>query len=460
MAAVWGLAGLLVLAVLVAAEEACLEGVEDLAAAVGLVVVGAAYAQVAAAVVVVFALEVAAVAVAYAPVVAVVAYVRVVFLSQGQIGDDDMMLKQSTGSRQQSGIALVIVLLVIVVLAVLGGRFAATMKVETELARNASFDDDLFWVAWGGLEAAKYDLALDMQGGGESAQVDSLKDYWASGLMCDQTEGLAQAVAGREQRLDFEPGKYATWKIVDAERKFNINIAGQPILQQAMTLIGLDPASHSTVMDSIADWIDPDQDAKTSGAENDFYQSGQGPYTQPHNAKNGPIDDITELLMINGITRGIYEGSGGIDTTAPLATVAAAQSRFDEPVYAVGLRDLFCTVSSRTLNINTATETTLQLLPPVDANVAAAIIQRRAGPDGVEPSCDDTPFRNPQELGSIPGLPPPVLQQILPYVGVRSVVFEVTIEAHIGGQHRTYIGVLARNNIQNIQVLAFAPKWE
>jgi hypothetical protein len=389
-----------------------------------------------------------------------------------------MVLKNSNHLRQQSGIALVIVLLVIVVLAVLGGRFAASMKVETELARNASFDDDLFWVAWGGLEAAKYDLALDMQGGGESAQVDSLKDYWASGLMCEE----GQAVGGREQRLDFEPGKYATWKIVDAERKFNINIAGQPILQQAMTLIGLDPASHSTVMDSIADWIDPDNDPKTSGAENDFYQSGQGPYNQPHNAKNGLIDDITELLMINGITRGIYEGSGGIDTAAPLATVAAAQSRFDEPIYTVGLRDLFCTVSSRTLNINTATETTLQLLPPVDANVAAAIIQRRSGPDGVDGTCDDTPFRNPQELGTIPGLgiggppvggvpgggglpggggvPQSVLQQILPYVGVRSVVFEVTIEAHIGGQHRTYIGVLARNNIQNIQVLAFAPKWE
>jgi type II secretory pathway component PulK len=367
-----------------------------------------------------------------------------------------MILKQSNRLRRRSGIALIIVLLVITVLAILAGGFAYSMKVETQLARNASFDDDLFWVAWGGLEAAKYELAADLQG--PSGQVDSNNEVWAGGQGSDTNAPPAFA----DHRLEFEPGKFASWTIVDNDKKFNINVAGQPILQQAMTLIGLDPASHSTVMDSIADWIDPDSDPKTSGAENDFYQSGQGPYGSPHNAKNGLIDDISELLMINGVTRGIYEGSGGIGTAtaAPLATMTAARSRFDEPIYAVGLRDLFCTVSSRMLNINRANETTLQLLPPVDANVAAAIIQRRAGPDGIEGTQDDTPFRNVQELGSIPGLPPPVLTQITPYVGVRSQVFEVTVEAHIGGQHRTYVGVLFRNNPQNITVLSFAPKWE
>jgi type II secretory pathway component PulK len=365
-----------------------------------------------------------------------------------------MILKQSDRLRQRSGIALIIVLLVITVLAILAGGFAYSMKVETQLARNASFDDDLFWVAWGGLEAAKYALAMDLQG--PDAQVDSENDVWAGGQGSD-TNALPPFA---DQRLEFEPGKYASWKIVDNDMKFNINVAGQPILQQAMTLIGLDPAAHSTVMDSIADWIDPDSDPKTSGAENDFYQSGQGPYGSPHNAKNGPIDDLSELLMINGITRAMYEGSGGIDAGAPLATVAAARSRFDEPIYAVGLRDLFCTVSSRLMNINRANETTLQLLPPVDANIAAAIVQRRRGPDGIGGTQDDTPFRNVQELGSIPGLPPPVLQQILQYTSVRSQVFEVTVEAHIGAQHRTYVGVLFRNNPQNITVLSFAPKWE
>src|SRR5438093_4939022 len=40
----------------------------------------------------------------------------------------------------RSGIALIIVLVIIVALGILAGGFAYTMKVETKLARNASFD--------------------------------------------------------------------------------------------------------------------------------------------------------------------------------------------------------------------------------------------------------------------------------------------------------------------------------
>lgn len=365
-----------------------------------------------------------------------------------------MRLKHPCNSRPRLGIALIIVLLVITVLAILGGGFAYSMKVETQLARNATFDDDFYWVAWGGLEGAKYELAMDLQG--PSGQLDALNEWWAGGPGSDTN--IVSIFPDR--RLEFGEGKFATWKIVDAERKFNINAAPEMILNQAMTLIGVDPASQSTIAQSIADWIDPDDDPKTSGAEDEFYQSGQGPYGIPHFAKNGTIDDISELRMIKGVTRGIYEGSGGIDATVPLAAVAAARSRFDEPMYSVGLRDLFTAVSSRTLNINTATETTLQLLPPVDGNVAAAIIQHRAGPDGAEGTQDDTPIRSLQELGGIPGLPPPVLQQIQPYVAFRSAIFEVTVEANIGGKSRSYTGIVYRNNPRSIAVLAFYPKWE
>jgi type II secretory pathway component PulK len=60
-----------------------------------------------------------------------------------------MTFKQPNRTRRHSGIALIIVLLVITVLAILAGGFAYSMKVETQLARNASFDDELFWLAWG-----------------------------------------------------------------------------------------------------------------------------------------------------------------------------------------------------------------------------------------------------------------------------------------------------------------------
>lgn len=53
------------------------------------------------------------------------------------------------------------------------------------------------------------------------------------------------------------------------------------------------------------------------------------------------------------------------------------------------------------VNINTASVELLTRIPAIDDNLAQAIVQRRAGPDGVDGTEDDTPFRNVGELGGI-----------------------------------------------------------
>src|SRR5213594_3848895 len=85
--------------------------------------------------------------------------------------------------QSESGIALIIVLIVIVVLGILAGGFAYSMKVETKLARNASFDAELEWIGRSGVELAKYYLTLDSAG--PCGQVDCLKQLWADGPGCD-----------------------------------------------------------------------------------------------------------------------------------------------------------------------------------------------------------------------------------------------------------------------------------
>ena len=116
------------------------------------------------------------------------------------------------------GIALVIVLIVIMVLGVLAGRFASSMKVETTLARNASLDADLEWLGRSGVELAKYVIAEESTG--PLGMVDSLMKKWAGG-----PGDTNSPVAGVP--LDhYELG--AGWiavKIIDNDRKFNINVA-------------------------------------------------------------------------------------------------------------------------------------------------------------------------------------------------------------------------------------------
>src|SRR5687767_6949168 len=172
--------------------------------------------------------------------------------------------------QRQSGIALIIVLIVIVALGILAGGFAYTMKVETKLARNASFDVEFEWLARSGIELAKYVLG---QGSiGPQGQVDSLSQKWAGGV------GSTNDPLGDLPLDNYQLGNATiSVKVEDNDRKFNINVADEIILRQAMILIGVDASASSTIIDSILDWRDPDNDPHNSGAETDTYETFMPP---------------------------------------------------------------------------------------------------------------------------------------------------------------------------------------
>ena len=345
------------------------------------------------------------------------------------------------------GIALIMVLIVVTVLSILAGGFAYSMRVETKLARNASFDGELEWLGRSGVELARY--VLSQSSLGPAGQVDSLNQKWAGGPgdTNDPTSGISL------DNYELGPGRISI-KITDLDRKFNINLASDVILRQALLVIGVDAGSTPQIVDSILDWIDPDDDKRMNGAESDLYQSLKPPYS----AKNGPIDDLTELLLVNGVTPAMYWGASAGGRPAvlnrPTVTRKTSRSAFEEPTYSVGLADLFTALSGRTVNINTASATVFQLIPEIDENIANAIVTARAGPDGVDGTEDDMPFRNPMDIMTrVPGMPP-TAQGFLRFFGVKSLVFEVRVEAQIGGVKRQYIALLRRANARNPEILS------
>ena len=353
--------------------------------------------------------------------------------------------------QSHSGIALIIVLLVIVVLGILAGGFAYSMKVETTLARHATFNTDLDWAGRSGVEVAKWVLAQSLAAPG--GPVGSFKREWGDfGL----TNDILAAVDLKHYEIrDARSEMFAVLSIdiKDLDRKFNINVADEMILRQAMTLIGVDAAESSTIIGSILDWRDPDNQTHMNGTESEYYESLDPPYF----AKDGPIDDLSELLLIRGVTPAMYWGTAG-GGMAPVLNrpPGGLKSHFDEPTYAVGLVDLFTPISSRFINLNTASPTVLQLCHPnIDERVAQGIIARRAGLDGVEGNGDDTPFRSPQELSipPIPGLTPEAAQALAARSTVRSFCFEVTINADVRGTKQEYSAILRRNGPKDIQTL-------
>ncbi len=357
--------------------------------------------------------------------------------------------------KSSQGIAMVIVMIVILVLGILAGGFAYSMKVETKLAQNSNFEGDLEWMGRSGVELARYILAETLNV--PSEPWDSLNQKWAGGPM--GTNAVLETVSLENNELG--PGVFSI-KIIDLERKLNINLINEisiPIFQQALQLAGADPADIAIISDSLLDWIDVDENPHLSGNESADYVSRPNPGYAPYMAKNGPIDDLSELLLIRGMTPELYFGPGGpgvgpvFRPPRPPVMPFLSGAQFGA---SVGLVDLFTPISSGMININTASAQVLQLIPGIDSSLAQAIVTTRAGLDGTEGTEDDMPFRTPGELINVPGMPPEAIQQTAGTFVTRSMTFEVLVDARVGQYRRQYIGVLRRNpGNRDVQILLF-----
>ncbi len=401
-----------------------------------------------------------------------------------------------------------LVMVVIFALSVLVAAFAYSMSVEMRLAQITDYDVELEWMGRSGIELARFALGNKCP---EQRDIDALNQFWAGGnAACSNNDPQLEAYAHGDGYAfkDFPLGNgKISVKITDMERKFCINLVTDPrapqmdILQKALTECGVtDPSQSSKIMDSILDWRSPAADSRINGAKNEYYNRMSPPY----NCKKGPIEDMSELLLVQGVTPEIYWGSNS--TNHPPAayqqqgfnhTPHAAKSRFaneankDVP-NPVGLVELFSPFGAK-LNINTASAKTLQLIPGIDANTAERIIEQRNGPDGIPGTEDDVPFHSVQEMnsglpgggvppgmmppagmppggvppqgatpGGIAGTPPAGIAAggLAAYCDVRSYVFEVHVEAEINGVKRNFVGVVSRGGQNATQIQCVRFHWE
>ena len=94
-----------------------------------------------------------------------------------------------------------------------------------------------------------------------SEQWDALNQKWAGGV--GVTNDIMEDITLDNNSLG--SGTFSV-KIIDMERKFNINLADQGILQQAMNMVGMDADDSSSIVDAILDWRDPDERPRMNGA--------------------------------------------------------------------------------------------------------------------------------------------------------------------------------------------------
>ncbi|MBN9692954.1 MAG: general secretion pathway protein GspK [Verrucomicrobia bacterium] len=352
------------------------------------------------------------------------------------------------GRRRSRGVALVIVLLTLFALGAMAAVFAYSMKVETRLAMNTSNATELEWLGRSGVEYAKWLLVQQDRVSSERG-FHALNQFWAGGP--GPIESADNPFADLSlQNVPVGEG-FMTVHIEDTERLLNINREARnlPLLDLALSRAGADATDATLITGALTDWLDRDDFPQSAnGAESEYYRGMDPPYV----AKNGPIDDIRELLLIRGVTPEIFWGPD--HRTTELGSGRPESVGSDDPSSAtpVGLVSIFGALSNGRVNINTTRREVIALLLGGDESLAGEVVKIRAGPDGIDGTEDDQPARGSGEIPRLLGPAGPGFQDRFT---VQSSTFEVHVQASLGPAKRRFTALIRRAGARGYETLYF-----
>lgn len=270
------------------------------------------------------------------------------------------------GNRR--GVAILVAIAVVAVLLTAGLELNRRIRGSLTAAVHARDRVALYEMAVSGVHAAMVMLINDRR----ENNTDTLQEDWAN------PEKVAEMVA----LTPFDDGSVDV-SITDERGKIQVNALvkfpeGQQfsasqrflwerLLEQVFSLFEETPDTDANmIINSLKDWLDDgDDEAITglSGAESDYYEGLEPPYS----CKNGPIDHLGEVALVQGVTPEIFSGAGGAAGLSSLLTVngetAAGDGRF--------------TFDGR-INISTADVAVLAaLLPSENSDLAEALADYR-----------------------------------------------------------------------------------
>ena len=183
-------------------------------------------------------------------------------------------------------------------------------RAEIYEAANLSDGIRLHDVARSGFHAGEALLLADKN------NFDALTETWANTEMLSLKSEAYFENASFKLLIEDEAGKIAVNKLVSGSA-FNNPI--RDLLLRLLTgpYFHLEQSKAEELLEAIKDWIDADGDITGGGAEDAYYAGLARPYA----AKNAPLDCIEELLMIKGVTRELFYGTGESPGLAQCLTV-------------------------------------------------------------------------------------------------------------------------------------------
>lgn len=180
------------------------------------------------------------------------------------------------GSWAQQGIALIAVLWVLILLALLAANFTRTTRTGNLLARNLVANAEARALADAGIYRAVLGLLA-------TAPADRV------------------AVDGTTYRMQM-PGGEVILSLQDEGGKIDLNRAPKAMLIGLFQAVELAEEEAATMVDTILDYRDRDNDRRANGAEDDDYRAAGVAFE----AKDAPFEAIEELRQVLGMSGDLY----------------------------------------------------------------------------------------------------------------------------------------------------------
>jgi general secretion pathway protein K len=221
----------------------------------------------------------------------------------------------SRAGGDQRGFALVAVLLVLAFVAVIGAEFAYSMRLEATAARVYKETLIATHLAEAGLEQAIREIAADFVAVGVGDDKDPDADAACPLVFYGPNRAARARLPHRNVTLG---GGQFSYCISDEEARLNLNASPPDRVARLLEAIGIEREDRDTIVASLQDWRDPNEEYRLNGAESeDTYLELPVPYR----SKNGNLDSLAELIQVKGVTAKLLDGQEGRPGLAALVTV-------------------------------------------------------------------------------------------------------------------------------------------
>ncbi|MCG8600334.1 MAG: general secretion pathway protein GspK [Verrucomicrobiales bacterium] len=293
------------------------------------------------------------------------------------------------------------------------------MKVGAASEREEGFALLLVMIAIMALTLIVAGLWKSSQSGWEENTLDRAR--FQAGMLAES--GLAVALHPEIEpgdsalRHELAPGRSFEVLITSEESRIPVNNLTEEKWRDAavqmMELWGMDAASASVAVDSLADWVDEDDDALPNGAENAYYAGLE----YPEYPKNVAFTDIEQMLFV-----------AGMDQVARV-----------NPMW----RDYFTVFGDGLVDLNAAPWEIIVAITGTTEDSARNFVAVRNGDDGIMGTIDDNEFDDAGEIQALLGLTDGEWTEISDLVTLVGGVSRIESTGRIGDFEETRV-VLAR----------------